>query len=88
MYGLDRISTLLADGTELEVREALRSLVPEYCAYMPRAPFADVEVALDGVAHGASDRRPAVRAPQSASRSAPESPVEPMGGSINVARAS
>jgi FlaA1/EpsC-like NDP-sugar epimerase len=88
VYGLDRISTLLAEGTELEVREALRSLVPEYCAYIPRAPFADVEVALDGAARGVSDRRPAVRAPQSPSRSAPESPVEPMGGSINVARAS
>jgi FlaA1/EpsC-like NDP-sugar epimerase len=43
-YGLDRIDALVAVGTEHEVREAIRTLVPEYSEFTPRVPFADVEV--------------------------------------------
>ena len=45
-YGLDRIEALIAVGTEHEVREAIRSLVPEYSEFTPRVPFADLEVPL------------------------------------------
>jgi 4-hydroxy-tetrahydrodipicolinate synthase len=38
------IDALVAVGTEHEVREAIRTLVPEYSEFTPRVPFADVEV--------------------------------------------
>src|SRR5687768_2069774 len=44
--GLDWMSALVSDGTDHEVREAIRQLVPEYSESVPRAPFADVEVRI------------------------------------------
>ena len=45
-YGLDRIDALVAVGTEHEVREGVRTLVPEYAEFTPRVPLADMEVPL------------------------------------------
>ena len=43
---VERMEALVAVGTEHEVREAIRTLVPEYSEFTPRVPFADVEVPL------------------------------------------
>jgi len=82
-FGLDRIDSLVAVGTDQEVREAIRALVPEYSVFTPHVPFADVEVPL-----GTTGTAPLLR---------PAAPVvAPLGGSlepgmtapVNVARAS
>jgi len=84
-YGLDRMDGLVAIGTEQEIRDAVRTLVPEYSEFMPRAPLADVDVPIGTTGATAAIRRAA-------------SPVvAPLGGSsidssktpaVNVARAS
>jgi FlaA1/EpsC-like NDP-sugar epimerase len=45
-FGLDRIDTLLAAGTEQEVRDAIRSLVPEYTEF-PRGGDVNADGDLD-----------------------------------------
>jgi FlaA1/EpsC-like NDP-sugar epimerase len=82
-FGLDRIDSLVAVGTDQEVREAIRVLVPEYSVFTPHVPFADVEVPLGSTATAALLRpaAPAV-APLGSS-------LEPaMAAPVNVARAS
>jgi FlaA1/EpsC-like NDP-sugar epimerase len=80
-FGLERIDNLLAVGTDQEIRDALRSLVPEYSELTPRAPFRDVEIPLVAAASPV-DRRPLGEPPVVA----PEG--DTMGPLINVARAS
>jgi FlaA1/EpsC-like NDP-sugar epimerase len=82
-YGLDRIEALVAIGTDQDVREAIRILVPEYSEFTPRVPLADVEVPLGTTGSAAAFRRAA-------------SAVSPVGNpletgmtpAVNVARAS
>ena len=56
--GLDRIDALVAIGTEQEVREGIRALVPEYAEFTPRLPLSDIEVPL-GTTGAAAIRRAA-----------------------------
>jgi len=86
-YGLERISTLLAEGTDHEVREALRALVPEYWEVAPRAPLAEVEVQLYGTGRGMADRA-AARTSDVSTYGPAASPVDAVTATINVARAS
>jgi FlaA1/EpsC-like NDP-sugar epimerase len=86
-YGLERISTLLAEGTDHEVREALRALVPEYWEVAPRAPLAEVEVQLYGTGRGMADRA-AARTSDVSTHGPAASPVDAVTATINVARAS
>ena len=83
-FGLERIESLLAGGTEQEVRESVRALVPEYYEVAARAPFADAEIPL--VATG-TRRAPAwpVDAPPAVAGPSLEPAMVP---SVNVARAS
>ena len=56
MHGLDRVMYILANGNELQLRNAIRSLVPEYSEVTRRAPFPDAEVRLRGPDSGTADR--------------------------------
>jgi FlaA1/EpsC-like NDP-sugar epimerase len=56
-YGLDRMEALVAAGTDQEVRETIRALVPEYTEFAPRVPLADIEVPLGTTATAAAVRR-------------------------------
>jgi FlaA1/EpsC-like NDP-sugar epimerase len=56
-FGLDRIALILGKGNELELREAIRALVPEYWEVISRPPFSDVEVRLGQPEYGPADRR-------------------------------
>ena len=76
-YGLDRIDSLLAAGSEKEVREAIRALVPEYCESAPRLPFADVEVPVGTLGPASVPRRaPPARAYETPVLGPVGSPVE------------
>jgi FlaA1/EpsC-like NDP-sugar epimerase len=89
-FGLERIDALLAAGTEHEVRDAIRLLVPEYTEFAQRLPFAEIEVPLGAIGGGVTDRRIATRS------SGETAAVAPLGhvldgatsGAVNVARAS
>jgi len=83
-YGLDRIDALVAVGTDQEVREAIRALVPEYAEFAPRVPLADVEMPISTTGAVAAFRRaaPLVVSPVG-------KPLETgMTAAANVARAS
>lgn len=54
--GLQHIDAALAGGTDHEVHNAIRTLVPEYWKHVPPAPFADAEVPLGGTVGGVIDR--------------------------------
>ena len=82
-FGLERIESLLAGGTEQEVRESVRALVPEYYEVAARAPFADVEIPLVATGARRAPARP-VDAPAVAGPSLDPAMVP----SVNVARAS
>ena len=83
-FGLDRIDALVAIGSDQEVRDAIRGLVPEYSEFTPRVPFTDIEVPVGTTGTAAAVRRAAPPA------------VAPVGNSLetnkpgaaNVARAS
>jgi FlaA1/EpsC-like NDP-sugar epimerase len=84
-YGLARIDALLADGTDEEVRGAIRALVPEYWESVPRVPFTDVEVPLNGSAPAVTNGRSPARTMESPGLGTVVGPIET---GINVARAS
>ena len=88
--GLDRIEKLLVTGTEQEVRDAIRSLVPEYTEFAPRLPFVDTEVPLGAVRAGEADHRVSSRAAADTPAGPPVGHVlsAPSTAAINVARAS
>jgi hypothetical protein len=73
-YGLDRMDGLVAIGTEQEIRDAIRALVPEYSEFTPRAPLADVEVPI-----GTTGATPAIRRPA-------QPIVAPLGNPLDVSK--
>ena len=83
-FGLDRIDTLLADGTDQELRAAIRALVPEYLESIPRPPFADVEVPIGGNGAAVATRRAPARAYETPALGPIETPIN---RPIKVARA-
>jgi FlaA1/EpsC-like NDP-sugar epimerase len=84
-YGLERLGVLIAEGTDEDVRAAVRALVPEYLEFTPRVPFSDVEVPVDGAGTSVFGDRHAVRGPDAASLPALQPGANP---AVNVARAS
>ncbi len=87
-YGLDRLDTLVSIGTDHEVREAIRDLVPEYAEFARRAPFADVEVPVGTTGTGATVRRAAAPVVAPVVTSVGSSLESGMTPAVNVARAS
>ena len=83
-FGLDRIDALVAIGTDQEVLDAIRGLVPEYAEFTPRVPFADIEVPIGTTGTAAAVRRAAP--PAMAPVGNPLETNKP--GAANVARAS
>ena len=73
-YGLDRMDGLVAIGTEQEIRDAIRALVPEYSEFTPRAPLADVEVPI-----GTTGPAPAIRR-------AAQPVLAPLGSPLDVSK--
>jgi FlaA1/EpsC-like NDP-sugar epimerase len=87
-FGLDRMHALLTAGTDQEMRHAMRALVPEYAEFVPRLPFADVEVPIPAapvVAPKRSPVRPAEMPALGGVASSLETAINPQ---INVAHAS
>jgi FlaA1/EpsC-like NDP-sugar epimerase len=68
--GLNRIDAVLAGAPDLEVRAAIRALVPEYSEFIPRSPLTDLEVPLGGVRRGTGEHRAPVAVPKPALGSA------------------
>ena len=83
-FGLDGIDSVVATGTDQEVREAIRTLVPEYAVFTPRMPFSDIEVPLGTTGSGFARRAPSpALAPAGNTLEGGNSPAD-----VNVARAS
>jgi hypothetical protein len=89
-FGLERIDALLAAGTEEEVRDAVRSLVPEYAEFAARPPFADVEIPLVATGNGIAGWRTPARADAPPTVPPAVNPLDPaVAPAVNVvARAS
>ena len=89
-FGLERIDALLAAGTEEEVRNAVRSLVPEYAEFAARPPFADVEIPLVATGNGIAGWRTPARADAPPTVPPAVNPLDPaVAPAVNVvARAS
>jgi FlaA1/EpsC-like NDP-sugar epimerase len=87
--GLDRLDALLPIGSDREVLEAIRAIVPEYASPGP-PPAADVEVPLGsvGVATHAPRRPPARSVDVPASTAMPVPLDTGVAPPINIARAS
>jgi len=86
-FGLDRLEALLPAGTDQEVRDAIRGLVPEYAQAAPRPAVADVEVQLGTTGFGHAARQPAGRA-DDAITGLPGPIDKGVGRPINIAHAS
>jgi FlaA1/EpsC-like NDP-sugar epimerase len=83
-YGLDRIETVVAAGTDQDVRQTIQALVPEYTEFAPRVPLADIEVPL-----GTTGTAVAVRRAPAPVVAPVGKPLEPsLTPAVNVARAS
>jgi len=87
-YGLDRIGHLVATGTDREVRDVVRMLVPEYTEFSPRVSLTDIEVPLTAGTSANGNGHSPVRVPDAA-RAPVSHPIETgFDTPINVARAS
>jgi hypothetical protein len=77
--GLERMEAALGRGTDVEVREAIRVVVPEYRECVSRTPITDVEVQLGGAGRGAVDRRPPTRSLEAPVRAPLKRPIGTVG---------
>jgi FlaA1/EpsC-like NDP-sugar epimerase len=87
-YGLDRIDAVLPIGTEQDVRDAIRALVPEYSHAVRRSPITDVEVQLGKVVAENGRRRPSPRGIEAPLLGGVPHPIDTGAPSINIAQAS
>ncbi|HEX6050918.1 MAG TPA: hypothetical protein VFZ21_16680, partial [Gemmatimonadaceae bacterium] len=85
--GLNRIEAAVAEASEHEVRQAIRSLVPEYMESATRSALRDVEVQLDGARRATGDHRVPAEA-SVAVFGVGASPVGPVTQPADVMRAS
>jgi len=87
--GLDRLDALLPIGTDREVLEAIRAIVPEYAS--PAAPpaAAEIEVPLGSVGIAHAPRRALARNVEAPGSAAAPVPLDAgVAAPINIARAS
>jgi FlaA1/EpsC-like NDP-sugar epimerase len=88
-YGLERVTDALTQGTDREVRDAIRILVPEYTEFSPRGSLTDIEVPLGALASANGNGHVPPRVPESTARPPVAHPIETgFDTPINVARAS
>ena len=87
-YGLARIDAVLPTGTDQDVRDAIRALVPEYSHSVRRSPITDVEVQLGKVVAENGHRRPSTRGIEAPLLGGVPHPIETRAPSINIAQAS